>query len=122
MKLTERERIEILMMIGYGDRTRTQEEVCRLFNEAHPDRLPVVSNRCHGMAPAITVSQAARVFYGVTYLKSKVYENRPLNVKQLKGQIREEMRRIYSFQMQKQDLTNQNVTVFSFITIYYLSC
>ncbi|KAJ8937046.1 hypothetical protein NQ318_007122 [Aromia moschata] len=41
MPLNERDRIEILMMIGVGDRMRTQQEVCRLFHEMHPDREPV---------------------------------------------------------------------------------
>ncbi|KAJ8946630.1 hypothetical protein NQ318_007235 [Aromia moschata] len=35
--LTESLKIEILMMIGYGDRARTQCEVVRLFRETHPD-------------------------------------------------------------------------------------
>lgn len=44
MKLTETERIEILMMIGYGDRVRTQQEVCHLFNEKYPDRVPIMQS------------------------------------------------------------------------------
>lgn len=36
--LSERERIEILMMIGFGDRRRTHQEVCDLFNNIHPNR------------------------------------------------------------------------------------
>ncbi|KAJ8912480.1 hypothetical protein NQ315_014580 [Exocentrus adspersus] len=36
-KLTETQRIEILMMIGYGDRKRTEIEVRDLFNNTHPD-------------------------------------------------------------------------------------
>lgn len=39
--LSERERIEVLMMIGYGDRLRTHAEACELFNQEHPDRLPI---------------------------------------------------------------------------------
>lgn len=39
--LTETHKIEILMMIGYGDRTRTQNEVTRLFREKYPDLLPI---------------------------------------------------------------------------------
>ncbi|KAJ8937510.1 hypothetical protein NQ318_015976 [Aromia moschata] len=35
--LTESLKIEILMMIGYGDRARIQCEVVRLFRETHPD-------------------------------------------------------------------------------------
>lgn len=41
MGLSERERIEILMMIGYGDRRRSKVEVCELFNAAHPNRQPI---------------------------------------------------------------------------------
>lgn len=41
VKLSERERIEILCIIGYGDRTRTQAETAELFNEIHPDRPPI---------------------------------------------------------------------------------
>lgn len=36
--LTEKERIDILIMVGYGDRKRTQQEVCRLFNETYRNR------------------------------------------------------------------------------------
>ncbi|KAJ8951154.1 hypothetical protein NQ318_021598 [Aromia moschata] len=39
--LTESLKIEILMMIGYGDRARTRCEVVRLFRETHPDLPPL---------------------------------------------------------------------------------
>ncbi|KAJ8961718.1 hypothetical protein NQ318_021318 [Aromia moschata] len=39
--LTESLKIEILMMIGYGDRARTQCEVVRLFRETHTDLSPL---------------------------------------------------------------------------------
>lgn len=38
MKLTETQRIEILIMIGCGDKTRTQKDVCTLFNNKYPNR------------------------------------------------------------------------------------
>lgn len=41
VKLTERERIQILCMIGYGDRMRTQTEVVHLFNGTRPDLPPI---------------------------------------------------------------------------------
>ncbi|KAJ8958671.1 hypothetical protein NQ318_016396, partial [Aromia moschata] len=41
--LTESLKIEILMMIGYCDRARTQCEVVRLFRETHPDLPPVAA-------------------------------------------------------------------------------
>ncbi|KAJ8961814.1 hypothetical protein NQ318_021429 [Aromia moschata] len=39
--LNESPKIEILMMIAYGDRARTQCEVVRLFRETHPDLPPL---------------------------------------------------------------------------------
>ncbi|KAJ8914085.1 hypothetical protein NQ315_014281 [Exocentrus adspersus] len=41
-RLSERERIEILMIVGYGDRIRSHEEKCDLFNQEHPERAPIV--------------------------------------------------------------------------------
>lgn len=38
VKLTESERIELLMMRGYGDRQRSFEEVRTLFNTVYPNR------------------------------------------------------------------------------------
>lgn len=40
--LTETHRIEVLMMIGYGDMCRSQEKVCDIFNQKYPD-LPNIS-------------------------------------------------------------------------------
>lgn len=39
--LSEHERIEILMMLGYGDRRRSLQDVCNLFNDTHPNRNPI---------------------------------------------------------------------------------
>jgi transposase len=41
MSLSETERITILMMRGYGDRTRTYDEVTHLFNDTYPNRPPI---------------------------------------------------------------------------------
>ena len=41
MRLTEKQRIEVLMMMGYGDRVRIQQEVCELFNQKYPNRPPI---------------------------------------------------------------------------------
>ncbi|KAI4456722.1 hypothetical protein MML48_8g00003416 [Holotrichia oblita] len=40
MSLSEKDCIEILMKIGYGDRRRSTNEVRELFNQIHPDRTP----------------------------------------------------------------------------------
>ncbi|XP_030754949.1 uncharacterized protein LOC115881550 [Sitophilus oryzae] len=37
MPLSLTQRIEVLMIIGYGDRVRTQKEVCVLFNNKYPE-------------------------------------------------------------------------------------
>jgi hypothetical protein len=40
---SEGERIEILIMVGYGDKLRTHEETCKLFNQEHPIARSTVS-------------------------------------------------------------------------------
>ena len=51
MHLSEKERIEVLMMIGFRDKVHTQQEVCNLFNASDPDRPRItrstVSNLLH---------------------------------------------------------------------------
>ncbi|KAL1493252.1 hypothetical protein ABEB36_011341 [Hypothenemus hampei] len=37
MHLAESQRIRVLMMIGYGNRTRKESEMCDLFNVKYPD-------------------------------------------------------------------------------------
>ncbi|KAJ8940961.1 hypothetical protein NQ318_010362 [Aromia moschata] len=39
--LTDMHKITILQMIGYGDRTRTQAEAVRLFQEKYPELTPI---------------------------------------------------------------------------------
>lgn len=41
VRLTEMHKITVIQMIGYGDRTRTQQEVTRLFHEKFPDLPPI---------------------------------------------------------------------------------
>lgn len=42
VKLSEIERIEILMMVGYGDRQRSHQDVCDSFSNVHSNRNPTV--------------------------------------------------------------------------------
>ena len=75
--LTEKQRIEILIMRGCGDRQRTQEEVCVLFNNRYPDENPIVQS---------TVSKILKKFSEVGHVRdnllhrSKVSEEVQLNV------------------------------------------
>jgi transposase len=41
MRLTETQRIEILIMLGCGEKTRTHNEVRIMFNNKYPNREPV---------------------------------------------------------------------------------
>ncbi|KAJ8963233.1 hypothetical protein NQ318_018699 [Aromia moschata] len=73
--LSEREIIEILIMIGYGDRARTQFEVCRLFNNKYPNKEPTTES---------TVLPTRQDYFLWGYLKNKVYFNRPNTIEELK--------------------------------------
>lgn len=78
MKLTETQRIEILIMIGCGDKTRTQNEVCTLFNNKYPNREPISQS---------TVSKIENKFREMGHVKDlpkgsrkPVSENKQLDV------------------------------------------
>lgn len=75
--LSETQRIEILILIGCGDKTRTQKEVCNLFNAKYPDR-PISQS---------TVSKIEKKFRETGHVKHianagrpKINENVKLNV------------------------------------------
>jgi len=42
--LSEKEKTDILSMVGYGDRKRTQQEVCDLFNQRYPNRVAITQS------------------------------------------------------------------------------
>ncbi|KAJ8940413.1 hypothetical protein NQ318_009342 [Aromia moschata] len=67
-RLSERERIEILIMIGYGDKARTQLEVCRLFNNKYPNREPITQS---------TVSKIEQKFLEVGHAIDRPRTGRP---------------------------------------------
>lgn len=45
--LNEQERITLLMMLGYGDRRRTFQEACNLFNTTFPNRENISKSTVH---------------------------------------------------------------------------
>lgn len=78
VRLSERERIEILMMIGYGNRMRTQMEVCEIYNAKYPDR-PRISQS--------TVSKIEKKYRDLGHVRdnytkgrSSISEEKQLNV------------------------------------------
>lgn len=70
-RLSETERIEILMIIGYGDRMRSFEEVVNIFNGSHPDREPISKS---------TVSKTLRRFHETGNVKDRPKSGRPVSV------------------------------------------
>lgn len=68
VRLTETERIEILMMIGYGERRRTHDEVCALFNAERPNRENITRT---------TVTKIYRKFRDVGHVKDLQRSGRP---------------------------------------------
>ncbi|KAJ8948422.1 hypothetical protein NQ318_007945 [Aromia moschata] len=67
-RLSERERIESLIMIGYGDRARTQLEGGRLFNNKYPNREPITQS---------TVSKIEHKFLEVGHARDRPRTGRP---------------------------------------------
>ena len=43
-RLSETQRIEILIILGYGDRMRNLQEVCNIFNDKYPNRNPITKS------------------------------------------------------------------------------
>lgn len=41
MCMCERERLEILMILGYGDISSSQQEKCNIFSNVYPNRHPI---------------------------------------------------------------------------------
>lgn len=68
MYLSERERIEILMMVGDGDRKRSTIEVCELFNHVHQERMPISRS---------TVSKIISKFAETESVRNKQKTGRP---------------------------------------------
>lgn len=68
--LTETQRIEILIMIGYGDRVRTHQEVCQLFRDKYPDN-PISQS---------TVSKIEKKFRDHGTVKNLPKTGRPVTV------------------------------------------
>lgn len=71
VRLSETERIEILMMIGYGENTRSFAQVVDLFNNSHPDREPISKS---------TVSKTLQRFHETRGVKDRPKSGRPVSV------------------------------------------
>lgn len=67
-RVNERERIEILMMIGYGDRMRTQLEVSELFNNKYPNRAPISQS---------TISKIEKKYRDLGHVRDNYVKGRP---------------------------------------------
>ena len=68
MKLSEIERIELLIIVGFGDRKRTHSEACHVFNDSHPNRPPISRS---------TVSRTVQRFDELKIVKNRPTPGRP---------------------------------------------
>ncbi|KAJ8915553.1 hypothetical protein NQ315_012437 [Exocentrus adspersus] len=68
MHLSERERITLLMIRGYGDRIRSYEEAANLFNDTFPNRPPIAKS---------TVQKTVRRFEQFGFIKDNPRTGRP---------------------------------------------
>ncbi|KAJ8937124.1 hypothetical protein NQ318_012982 [Aromia moschata] len=87
--LSERQRIEILMIYGYRNRKRTQSEVCTVFNG--------IFFQQDGAPPHFAVhvrEYLNHIFFLWGHVKNSVFKQRPRNLEDLKVRITAEMRRI----------------------------
>lgn len=70
-QLTEKERIEILMMVGYGERKRTHEEVANLFNGVNHNRNPISKS---------TVTKTLQRYRHTGSVQNRIIPGRPITV------------------------------------------
>lgn len=70
-RLSETERIEVLMIIGYGDRRRSCDEVVDIFHELHPDRERLSKS---------TVSKTLQRFHETGGVTDRPKSGRPVSV------------------------------------------
>lgn len=68
MNLSEIERIELLIIVGFGDRKRTHSEACDVFNDNHPNRPPISRS---------TVSRTVQRFDELKTVKNRSVLGRP---------------------------------------------
>lgn len=66
--LNETQRIEILIILGYGDRMRTLQDVCNIFNDKYPNRNPITKS---------TVSRINKKFRHTGNVKDAARSGRP---------------------------------------------
>ena len=99
VNLTEKERTDILIMVGYGDKKRTQAEVVALFNEVYPNRPPIsqstVSKIIKKYSDTVSVKDKARSGRSKSVSESEAALNVLLAVEENPRQSREDLARDY---------------------------
>lgn len=94
-RLSETERIQILMMIGYGERTRSFAEVMNIFNESHPNREPISKS---------TVCKTLRRFQETGGVKDRQKSGRPVSVTNEENSLNVMLNRVENPKMSTQQL------------------
>lgn len=65
VKLTQRDQIQILIVVGFTEHLILQQEVCTLFNNFHQDRDPIIHTMV--VKPVLSYSQTISVCAKLSY-------------------------------------------------------
>ena len=78
--LSEKERIEILMILEYGDVCRSQQETCNIFNNLYPNRNPITRSTLSKLMKKFNQTGAVKDLSKSGRRKTASSETKPLNV------------------------------------------
>ncbi|KAJ8909418.1 hypothetical protein NQ315_013328 [Exocentrus adspersus] len=79
-RLSEKERIEILMILGYGDVRRSQQETCNIFNHLYPNRNPITRSTVSKLLKKFNQNGAIKDLSKSGRIKTATTEDKSLDV------------------------------------------
>lgn len=79
-RLSEKERIEILMILGYGDMRRSQQETCNIFNNLYPNRNPITRSTVSKLVKKFNQNGSVKDLSKSGRRKTASTENKSLDV------------------------------------------
>ncbi|KAJ8912778.1 hypothetical protein NQ315_002535 [Exocentrus adspersus] len=79
-RLSEKERIEILMILGYGDVRRRQQETCNIFNNLYPNRNPITRSTVSKLLKKFNQTGAIKDLSKSGRIKTATTEDKSLDV------------------------------------------
>ncbi|KAJ8912063.1 hypothetical protein NQ315_016752 [Exocentrus adspersus] len=79
-RLSEKERIEILMILGYSDVRRSQQETCNIFNNLYPNRNPITRSTVSKLLKKFNQTGAIKDLSKSGRIKTATTEDKSLDV------------------------------------------